>query len=257
MDRLHLHQSKTRTRYVQMLVGTHLFSIVSDFCCACAALPIRRPFRPVAPCPFDGFQSLSLTCAACHFCPPPSLPCINKSPKADKAKADKLKADKDNADKLKADKDNADKLKADKAKADMAKAYKAKADMAKAYKAKAAKAKADKAKADKNKAEAAKVATAKAGEDTKAPKAGAQPKKAEVQPAPVASSASTLPSSIQETWDWRTEPESRGRVGTKCKAQIEKVYDQGHCGSCYVFAATGSMADRDCIAKVCTVWWQL
>ena len=61
-----------------------------------------------------------------------------------------------------------------------------------------------------------------------------------------------LPDSIPDTWDWRKEDESNGGVGVKCKAQIEKVYDQGLCGSCYVIAPVSAMADRQCIAKVCS-----
>ena len=46
------------------------------------------------------------------------------------------------------------------------------------------------------------------------------------------------------TFDWR----NGGGIGTKCRDQINQVYSQGHCGSCYAFAVAGSLADRVCIA---------
>jgi len=45
-----------------------------------------------------------------------------------------------------------------------------------------------------------------------------------------------------ESFDWRDE------MDEACRAQIESVYDQGLCGSCYAVSATGAAADRICIA---------
>lgn len=47
---------------------------------------------------------------------------------------------------------------------------------------------------------------------------------------------------VPASFDWRDED------GRACKAQIEQVYDQGHCGSCYGHAVTATLADRTCIA---------
>ena len=50
---------------------------------------------------------------------------------------------------------------------------------------------------------------------------------------------------IPREFDWRS---SDSRVGTKCKAQIEEIYDQGQCGACYAHAVSATLADRACIA---------
>lgn len=54
---------------------------------------------------------------------------------------------------------------------------------------------------------------------------------------------------IPREFDWRS---SDSRVGTKCKAQIEEIYDQGQCGACYAHAVSATLADRACIAAA--VW---